>query len=274
MNTTYKQNLHTHSTYSDGKSTPRELVLAAIERGFTTLGFSEHSYMSFSDYPYQMTVADAERYKKEIRALKEEYRERLDIFCGLELDIFSDMPTDGYDYIIGSVHYLDFDGRILDFDKRLEGAIAYVNDHFGGDGLAFAKKYYETVARLGERDNVDIIGHFDLITKNNDKGGFFDTTSSEYLSYGMEAIGALRGKIPFFEVNTGAIARGYRTTPYPELVFLREFRKQGFGAVISADCHNKDFLDCHFDEARELLLAAGFKSKWILTDGGFTEVAL
>ena len=36
-------NLHTHSIYSDGKSTPREHVEEAVRQGLIKLGFSEHS---------------------------------------------------------------------------------------------------------------------------------------------------------------------------------------------------------------------------------------
>ena len=132
----------------------------------------------------------------------------------------------------------------------------------------------KTVAELPKRCDIDIIGHFDLLTKNNELGRFIDTAAKEYLSLGYEAIHALRGKAPLFEVNTGAIARAYRTAPYPQIEFLRAFKECGFGAVITSDCHNKDYLDCHFDGARELLRAAGFKSRWILTDGGFKEVSI
>ena len=138
----------------------------------------------------------------------------------------------------------------------------------------FSKKYFETIARLPEKNNFDIIGHFDLITKNNEKGGFIDVASKEYLDLGKEAIHALKGEIPLFEVNTGAIARGYRTSPYPQTEFLREFLSCGFGAVISSDCHDKNYIDCYYREAEELLSFVGFKSKWILTDSGFTEVGI
>ena len=85
---------------------------------------------------------------------------------------------------------------------------------------------------------------------------------------------SLKGKIPLFEVNTGAISRGYTTLPYPQMEFLKEFKNCGFGAVITSDCHDKNFLDCGFDNAKTLLLEAGFKSKYVLTDNGFKEVAL
>jgi histidinol-phosphatase (PHP family) len=270
----YKQNLHTHTTYVDGKDTPEEMVLTAIEKGFSSIGFSEHSYMAFSDYPYQMTVEKTEDYNKEVRSLADKYRGEIGVFCGLEFEFFSDLATDGFDYLIGSVHYLDFDGKILGFDRNLELTLEYLRDNFGGDGMAFAKRYYETVARLPEKRNFDIIGHFDLLTKNNEAGRFIDTESKKYIDLGIEAIHSLRGKIPIFEVNTGAIARGYRTLPYPQIEFLREFKNCGFGAVISSDCHDKKYLDCYYEEAEELLRAAGFKLKWIPTKDGFTEVGI
>lgn len=270
----HKQNLHVHTTYADGKDKPEELVLEAVKRGFASIGFSEHSYMDFSDYPYQMTVADSENYRKEIAALKEKYKGVIDIFCGMEYEFYSSVPTDDYDYLIGSVHYLEVDGRKLGFDRGLAETTEYIRDNFGGDGLAFSKKYFETLCRLPQKASFDILGHFDLNSKNNEKGNFFDASSKEYLFAGFEVIDALSGKIPLFEVNTGAIARGYRTAPYPQLDFMKEFKAKGFGAVISSDCHDKNYLDCFYNEAEQLLLAAGFKSYWVLSDKGFVEVGI
>lgn len=270
----HKQNLHTHTTYVDGKDTPEEMVLAAMAKGFTSIGFSEHSFNPFSPISSKMTPEATARYKAEIRSLKEKYRGRLEIFCGLECEFFVDLPTDGYDYLIGSVHYLKFGDRYYSFDRGLPETLAYIREHFDGDSLRFAKAYYGEVARLSEKPCYDIIGHFDLITKNNELSRFLDTGCKAYLDAGMEAIHALKGKIPFFEVNTGAVARGYRTAPYPQMDFLREFGKCGFGPVITCDCHDSALLGKGFDQARELLLEAGFRSQWILTEEGFREVSL
>lgn len=266
------QNLHIHSTYGDGKDRPEEMIIEAINRGFDSIGFSEHSYMYFSSYPYQMTVEDMQVYKKEIWSLKEKYKNIIKIFCGMEYEMYSEVPTDGFDYLIGSVHYLKFNDKILGFDGRLNTTVAYINDNFDGDGLKFAKKYYETVSTLPDHGNFDIIGHFDLCAKNNEKGCFFDESSKEYIGYGIEAIHALKGKIPLFEVNTGAISRGYRTKPYPQSEFLSEFQKCGFGAIITSDCHDKHHIDCCFEEARQMLIEAGFTTRFVLTDNGFKEV--
>ena len=102
----------------------------------------------------------------------------------------------------------------------------------------------------------------------------FDMEDPAYLRAGLEAIDALTGKIPFFEVNTGAISRGYRTAPYPAPAFLRAFRERGFGAVITSDCHNAQFLDCGFADAVQLLRSCGFKERYILTKDGFKPIPL
>ena len=39
------QNLHTHSTFCDGIHTPEQMVQFALQKGFTSLGFSGHSYL-------------------------------------------------------------------------------------------------------------------------------------------------------------------------------------------------------------------------------------
>ena len=269
-----KQNLHIHTTFSDGKHTPEEIVQEAIGRGFDSIGFSEHSYMHFSPSISQMPVEKTDDYKREIHRLKEKYRGAIDVFCGLECVFYSEVPLDGFDYLIGSVHYLDFDGEILGFDRKLDVVQAYIREHFGGDGMAFAKRYYETLVRLPERGKFDILGHFDVHTKNNELGHFIDTTDPAYIRMGVDAIHALQGKIPLFEVNTGCIPRGYRTHPYPQMEFIREFYNCGFGALLTTDCHDKAYLDTYFEEARLLLREAGFRSRWILTDEGFKEVEL
>jgi len=37
-------NYHTHSTFCDGKNTPEEIVLAAIDKGFDVIGLSGHGH--------------------------------------------------------------------------------------------------------------------------------------------------------------------------------------------------------------------------------------
>lgn len=267
------QNLHTHTTWCDGADTPEQMVLVAIEKGFDSIGFSGHSYMYYSNY-VQMTPEKTEKYKSEIALLKQKYQDKIDIFCGLEFDMYSKVDIDGYDYLIGSVHYLKCGDEFVGFDRSAEEVKRVIDAYFDGDGMKYAKTYYQTLAELSKYGSFDIIGHFDIITKHSDNVRFFDETSSEYKKYVLEAADALRGKIPLFEVNTGAIARGYRITPYPSMYIMKELKNMGFGVCITSDCHNAKYLDCAFKESAELLKASGFREKYILTKSGFVAVAL
>ena len=267
------QNLHTHTNYCDGINTPKELIQAAIEKGFGGIGFSGHSYMYYSP-DHSMSLAGTEQYKQEISLLKGEYNGVIDIFLGLEVDMYSEIDLSGYDYLIGGLHYLKINDEFVGFDRSAEVVSGIIQHHFDGDGLAFAKEYYQQLASLPDHGKFDIIGHFDTLTKNIEKVRFWEVESQEYRKYALAAMEALRGKIPLFEVNTGAIARGYRTAPYPDAFLMESFRKMGFGAVISSDCHNARYLDCGFELARRMLAAAGFKEHYILTESGFLAVPL
>ena len=270
------QNLHTHTVFCDGRDTPEEMVRFALEKGFDSLGFSGHSPTNYSPRYAQMEdkLKKLEDYKREVNRLKEAYKDRLAIYLGLEVDVYCGLDLSGYDYLIGSVHYLKKDGGFLGFDRDAQTVQKLIDEHFEGDGMKFARRYYEELADIPRYGDFDIIGHFDIISKNLEAIPFFDENAKEYLDAAFEAMHALRGKIPLIEVNTGAIARGYRTVPYPSVPLLKELGRLGFGAVISSECHDGRYLDCQFEEARQLLAACGFKERYVLTENGFAAVAL
>lgn len=268
----YLQNLHTHSIYDDGKDSPEEMVLTAIEKGFSSIGFSGHSH--YAPYIYSMTPENTLVYKAEIARLKEKYKEKIDIYCGLEMEMVSDNDLTGYDYVIGSVHYTDCNGTPICLDLNIRQVHQAIDDYFGGDGMAYARAYYKTLAQLPQYGSFDIVGHFDLITKFTEITDLFDVNSKEYLTAARECAEALAGKIPYFEVNTGAMARGWRKTPYPALPIMKMLKELGFGAIISSDCHVREKLDCGFDVAAELLREAGFTEQFILTERGFAPIPL
>ncbi|MBR5451673.1 MAG: histidinol-phosphatase [Clostridia bacterium] len=267
------QNLHTHSTYCDGKDAPEQMILAAIEKGFKSIGFSGHSYTYF-DAVSSMSPEGTEQYKKEIRSLAEKYKDKIKVFLGIEYDYFSELDTSDYDYVIGSVHCLKFGENYYGVDSSKETTSKIIAEYFGGDGLAFAKEYYRLLADLPNRVNADIIGHIDLITKFHGRIAFFDEDSKEYLNVVAECLEKLKGKIEFFEVNTGAIGRGYRSTPYPNPAVVKLLKEYGFKAVINSDCHNKDKLDVGYDLAIKLLAENGFDEYYILTENGFSSVKI
>lgn len=270
----YKQCLHTHSILCDGKNTLEEMVLTAIDKGFDSIGFSGHSYM---DYFAEFSM-DAEKtaiYKAEIARLQQVYGDRIRIWRGLEKDNYTKVSTAGYDYLIGSVHAVQHGEDLLFIDWSADWVRASIDRVFGGDGMAYAKAYFQAVADLPKYGSFDILAHFDLLTKFNEREpDLFDMDCPAYRAAATEALEALAGKVKYFEVNTGAISRGYRTTPYPAPFILKEMKRLGFGAIISSDCHDANYLDCGYEEAKQLLLDAGFTEHYVLKEEGFVPIPL
>lgn len=273
----YLQNLHTHCVYCDGRDTPEEMIRFALEKGFDSLGFSCHSFNQYSSYAAAGIVSREKigEYHRRIPQLKEQYRDQIKLWFGIEYEYCCGEPMADYDYIIGASHYVPTCDGWKGFDTDAAGIRNLIDDYFGGDGMAFAKSYYEVMAKLPELGRVDIIAHFDIITKNLEKApDLFDADCKAYMDCALGAMEALRGKIPFFEVNTGAMSRGYRTAPYPAVPLLKAFREMGFKPVITSDCHDGRYLDHYFSESAELLKACGFKEKFVLTEEGFVPTQL
>ncbi len=269
----FTQNLHTHSVLSDGKDTVEEIILKAIDLGFDTIGFSDHSPMPFIT-DYDLTNKTLPVYLKETAELKEKYKNKIKVLCGIELDTASEMDLSPYDYIIGSVHCFKHGGKYVDFDLDAKGIVEIINNYFGGDGMALARAYYETLSSEEILKKADFIGHFDIITKNTERVKIFDTESAEYKKLALEALHVTAEKCRFFEINTGAVSRGYRTVPYPAPFILKEMNKIGCKIVISSDCHDKEYLTCQFSESAELARSCGFKEFYNLTENGFVPQKL
>ena len=263
-----KQNLHVHSIYSDGKSSPEEILDTAVEMGFTSIGFSEHSSMYWAP-ERAMAQKNVSKYHEHVNNLKKQYANKIEVFLGLELDIFSEVDLSDYDYVIGSVHYLHCDGKKVGMDRSLEEVKSVIDTYFNSDGMKYAKAYWETVAQMHDMKNIDILGHVDLVSKHCEKSDLFDTQSKEYRNCAIESIEAISRNVPIFEVNTGAISRGYRTTPYPDPYLLKEMKRLNMKPLISSDCHEKSTLDTYYKEAEQLLLSCGFNEIYILTKDGF-----
>ena len=269
-----KSNLHTHTSFADGKHTAEQVVLSAIDSGMEVLGFSEHSFHS-NPAIYGMASLEREKeYRQEIYRLQKSYADRIKILCGIEQDSFSGIPTDVYDYVIGSVHNLQFGGEFCAIDLAVEDVQNAIKIHCGGDAIVYAKAYFEAVARVEADTQCDIVGHFDLLTKFNERADIFDTSDPRYIKAGLEALDALLEKDIIFEVNTGAMSRGYRTTPYPAPIFLHRIAEKRGNVVLSSDAHSKERLIYGFDVALQVLKASGIGSVLTMTKEGWKNIAI
>ena len=239
-------NYHTHTCFCDGKNTPEEMVLSAIALGCREIGFSGHSYTPFDD-SFCMSRENTAAYVQSVRALQEKYRDQIKIYLGIEQDYHSPESTAGYDYIIGSVHYVEKGGVHLSVDESKDTQIALVEQYYGGDFYAFAEDYFATVADVYNRTKCHIIGHFDLIAKFNGAGDLFDPNHPRYQAAAQKALEALMDTPAILEVNTGAMSRGYTTEPYPARDFLGRWLAAGKKILFSSDCHSKEHILFGYD---------------------------
>ncbi len=237
---------HIHTPFCDGKSTAEETVNAAIALGLSKIGFSGHSFAPF-DREYSMSEDGTVKYFEEITALKEKYKDKIQILCGIEWDLLSDEPKLPFDYRIGSVHYLKLGDEIITVDSGKEILINAAKKYFGGDMLSLVEEYYRCVARFKDK-NIDIIGHFDIITKLNRDNCLFDSESPRYIGAALNACDALLIKNIPFEINTGAISRGYTKSPYPADFILKHIKEKGGSVVFNSDAHHKDNLCFEFEK--------------------------
>ena len=172
------------------------------------------------------------------------------------MDYFSEIPTDDYDYVIGSVHAVEKNGQFLDVDNTKQIFISDVEKYYGGDYYSYCEDYYALVADVYRKTGCQIIGHFDLVMKFNENNDLFDPNHHRYQAAAYKALDALMDAPVILEVNTGAISRGYRTQPYPAADILSRWLKAGKKVHFSSDCHNAEHLLFGYDQYETYLKGA------------------
>ena len=248
---------HVHTTYCDGRTPAGEMAHTAWEKGFVSLGFSSHAPQAF-DSAYSMRPEREKDYQAEIRQLKKEYTGRMTIYLGIERDYFACVTPEGYDYYIAAVHYLPDGDGYVSVDGAPGGVADYVKNRCGGDALRYVRQYYELLTAYCHQARPPIIGHFDLVRKNNAPLGLFDETCPAYRALALQALEALADTGALLEVNTGAMARGYLSTPYPDDFLLAAWKNLGGEVIVNSDCHDARYLDAYFDQMEAHLRFLGY----------------
>ena len=263
-----RQNLHCHTTFDDGKDSPETMVRAALETGFSSVGVSLHCPVPGED-DWCCKETNEAKFIEEMRRLREIYAGRIEVWCGLEYDVdAARRSVPPYDYIIGSCHMLD--GIAIDRDP--ETAELLIASQGGSDRAA--QLYYGRMTAMADFPEISIVGHFDLLTKYNERAPLYDTGSGIYRDAAFAAMERLSAAGKIFEINSGAISRGWRTAPYPEPELLRHLKSIGGRVCISSDAHSAAAMDCAFDRCEALARDCDFKELWHFNGSGFEAVEL
>ena len=135
-----KANYHTHTfRCRHATGTEREYIENAVRAGMTVLGFSDHCPQIFpGEYysDYRMYPDQTADYVNTLLALREEYKDRIDIKIGYEAEYYPDIFGDFLahirqypcDYLILGQHFLDNETSRRYSGKRSEDE-SYLADY-------------------------------------------------------------------------------------------------------------------------------------------------
>lgn len=277
-------NYHIHSTYCDGKNSLEEMVEAAIKAGLVSIGLTSHMTLPFDNH-WALREEKVPDYFDEIDRLKIKYADQIEIYKSLEIDYFMDragisqaakavLPQ--LDYVLMSIHSLGSTRaeKLFHIDESPENFKAGIDKYYAGSVKAFVCDYYQAIGKMVADYQPDIIGHLDLIKKNNRDNLFFNDQESWY----QEALGTCLDGIlqsgSIIEINTGADMRAPGVGRYPSDWMIPEMKKRNIPITICGDSHSTAGIIYGYEEARDHLLASGYKEYWRLKEGQWQACSL
>lgn len=259
VGTTRQYNLHSHTHFCDGRASMKAMADAACRSGMELYAFTPHSPTSVES-GCNMRYGDVATYLAEVDRLKREYRNRMAIAAGMEIDFigvtmgphcyyYQDLPLD---VRIGSVHFVPTQrGLPVDCDGSAERFGRNLHERFKGDLRYVVEKYFEQVSTMLSLGGFDILGHFDKIAANAsailpdiEDTGWYQNIMSYILRQIIDS-----GVV--VEVNTKAYHRSGRF--FPAVRWWRPLIDAGVTLVVNSDAHEPGLITAGRAEAFEIL---------------------
>jgi histidinol-phosphatase (PHP family) len=244
---------HIHTSFCNhANGTMREYVKYAIAAGLNEIGFSDHNPLPPNfDSHYRMREQDLHIYLKIIKELQEAFPQ-IKIKIGIELDYIEGakkylkkfVSHNTFDYIIGSVHYLNLNSS---------HQIVYLND-VGREGKnALYEKYFELVEQAANSGFFDIIAHFDLPRR------FWGDLDIESIAYAAKALESIKRNNVCLEINTSGFRTKNVMEPFPGRYLLELIHELKIPITLGSDSHSPLDVGSYFHEVIALLKEIGFR---------------
>lgn len=240
---------HMHTNYSDGENSHEEMIWSAIEKGFDEIGFSDHFCIRYKVF-WAVDKKGITRLENKIDEIKRKSGSRINILFGLEVDYFTGFEKEirqvlqqyNFDYVIGSIHFLDE----WNFDTDISRYPEFRNDYL-------YEWYFRELQNAVKSGLFDYIGHPDLIKKHRiwpetSKKDLYRETAKMFADSGVA-----------YEINTSGIDRPCGEF-FPAAEFISELYHAGVPVTLGSDSHNALQIGRYFAEAKELLRETGYRS--------------
>jgi DNA polymerase (family 10) len=129
--------LHAHTVASDGRWSIRELVMAAVDRGFHTVAVTDHSRSQ--PIANGLSIERMEQHIEDVRTVAQQFKGTITVLAGSEVDILSDGSLDYPNYLL----------------KQLDIVVASPHNALGQDPAKATKRLIKAI----ENPYVTLIGH-------------------------------------------------------------------------------------------------------------------
>ncbi|MFX1451067.1 MAG: histidinol-phosphatase HisJ [Promethearchaeota archaeon] len=253
-----------------GEGDLEEYIKSAIIKGFTEIGFCEHFPQEFllEDLPkeyhnlipietYAMPKNEFPDYIKQVSKLQEEYKDKIKIKLGTEIDflqnkskyISEEINKYPFDYVYGSIHQIYIEGKPFAFDDS-----RFLNSYDEYDIDDCYKIYFGALDKLIRSKLFDVVAHLDLIKKY----GFRPKNKVEYKSMINQILILIADYGLIIELNTAGDRKKVREF-YPEDFILKLAYEKGIEITLGSDAHKPSEVGYKFDEAVEKLKMIGFE---------------
>lgn len=259
---------HSREFSAHASSTLIELIETAIERGMVTYGITDHAPISDARFLYpdeleagldlNSRLARFEAYAQASRDAVDAFAGRIELLRGFEAEV---MPTASYvadmqqlrqqhsfDYVVGSVHWVD--ETPIDLSATLFDELA---TRLGGVE-ALLVRYYASVAEMVERLRPEVIGHFDLPRLYSTDHEAHQARAARVAA--DEALRVIAAVGSLVEVNTAGYRKGLGG-PYPAPWVIKRASELGIAFTFGDDSHHIDHVAANLERARAYLLAYG-----------------
>ena len=269
-------NFHTHCNFCHGKGSPEEYVEEAIKTNLCILGFSCHASLPFYT-EWAMSKEKEKEYPIVINSLKKKYESKINIKLGLEIDYIRGIVGENMndynklmdlDYSIGSIHYLgEYNSEnLLPVDADEEYFTNGLQKLYGGNIKKVVEEYYLLLQEMVCKGGFNIVGHLDIIKKNNQNSKFYSEDEKWYKNIVEDTLLTILKKGLIVEANTGGMSRNYINSTYPSPWILERCLKLNIPVVLSSDAHLPSHITAFFSETAQIMQKLGFEYLYILGD--------
>ena len=246
---------HTHTPLClHAEGTPSQYVASALEKGLSEYGIADHAPMPNEPFDqWRMKQSDLPAYFDWIdEACECAKGTPLTIRSGLECDWIPGIEPwiehlhslRNWDYLIGSVHYLDDNWAFDDPQSLAFWEKTNVEEAWS--------RYWNHYADMAKSGLFTIMGHADLI------GKFGYTPKGDLTRFYEPVISAIAESGAALEINTAGWHKPC-AHQYPEEGFLKLALQANIPVVINSDAHAPGELARDFAKARKLAQEIGFR---------------